>query len=142
MNHQAISRIAKAYVCPGSLTGANISLSIWYLLTEGDNWLFTQRTFTADNYYAGYDQLIVGSNIKLAQGQVIARTKLDVGDLFVLKWNELVDPDKTPYIKAHHITESDFDPSDPTGYKEIIVKRIYRAEGSLKVVTRTKYLIG
>ncbi|MBD2579207.1 hypothetical protein [Oscillatoria sp. FACHB-1406] len=132
-DHKVSGQIAQVNSCPEPLTDAEVHLTVWYLIPEGDNWLFPQRTFTSDNYYAGYDKLVVGTNVQLVQGQPVAKTKVNDEGLFTLKWKEVVTANRTPYLKAHHIRESNFDPSDPTGYREITVKRVYKVGGLHKI---------
>lgn len=120
---------------PGPLTGLDLALKLWYLLPDGDNWLFPIRSWTQDNYNAGYDKLVVGNSQQLMQGHTVATTKLDAANAFVFKWKEVVRTDRNPYVRVHHITESDIDPNDRTGYKLITVKSVYRVEGVLHVTT-------
>jgi len=131
--HEARGQVVQAINCPASLEGATVYLGVWYLLPLGDSWAIPLRTFTDENYRAGYDKLIVGGNKQLVQGRSITSAKIDGKGNFAFAWKELIKADRNPYIKARRIVESNFDPNDPLGYKEITVKRVYRAVGALKL---------
>jgi hypothetical protein len=128
-NHEVRGEIISTNGCPQPITQADLYLHIWYLLPDGDNWVFPQRRFTANNFYAGYDKLVVGTNIELVQGLSVAKTKLSPENSFVFTWKEVASLDRVPYINAHRITQSDLDPNDPTGYREITVKKVYKITG-------------